>query len=56
MRTLLSVCCLLVASLWLVPATVGASDATDRAEMLENSLQAVEWYTNESVRKALQAE
>lgn len=56
MRTLLSLCCLLVVGLWLVPASVGASDATDRAEMLENSLQAVEWYTNESVRKALQAE
>jgi hypothetical protein len=56
MRTLLLVCCLVFAGLWLVPATVGASDAADRADTLENSLQAVEWYTNESVRKALQAE
>lgn len=56
MRALLCLCCLLVTGLWLVPASVGASDAADRAERLENSLQAVEWYTNESVRKALQAE
>lgn len=56
MRALLLVCCLLLAGFWLVPSTVGASDAADRADMLENSLQAVEWYTNESVRKALQAE
>lgn len=56
MRLLLLFCCLLVAGLWLVPASVGASDAGERAATLENSLQAVEWYTNESVRKALQAE
>lgn len=56
MRSLLLLCALLLAGFWLVPATVGASDVAERAEMLEKSLQAVEWYTNESVRKALQAE
>lgn len=58
MRALLFLSCILVFGLWLAPASVGAdaSTASARAEMLENSLQAVEWYTNESVRKALQAE
>ena len=58
MRVLLILCCFLVAGLWLVPPSVGAdaSSESDRAEHLETSLQAVEWYTNESVRKALQAE
>lgn len=58
MRALLILCCFLVAGLWLAPLNVGAdaSSATDRAEHLETSLQAVEWYTNEAVRKALRAE
>lgn len=58
MRALLFLTCFLVLGLWLAPSSVGAdaSNASARAEMLENSLQAVEWYTNESVRKALQAE
>ncbi len=58
MRVLLFLCCFLLIGLWLAPATVGAdsSSAAERAEMLDTSLQAVEWYTNESVRKALQAE
>jgi len=58
MRILLILGCFLVAGLWLAPISVGAdaSSATDRAEHLETSLQAVEWYTNEAVRKALQAE
>lgn len=58
MRALLILCCFLVAGLWLAPLSVDAdtSSATDRAEHLETSLQAVEWYTNESVRKALKAE
>jgi hypothetical protein len=58
MRALLFLGCILVFGLWLAPSSVGAdaSNAAARAEMLETSLQAVEWYTNESVRKALQAE
>lgn len=58
MRTLLFICCFLVLGLWLAPVSVDAdADHTvERAEALEASLQAVEWYTNESVRKALQAE
>ena len=58
MRVLLFLCCFLVVGLWLVPSTVGAdaNNAVEHAEMLDTSLQAVEWYTNESVRKALQAE
>ena len=58
MRVLLILCCFLVVGLWLAPINVGAdaSSATDRAEHLETSLQAVEWYTNEAVRKALKAE
>ena len=57
MRTLFVVCLLFVAMLGLVPATTGvAADAEQRAQELDKSLQAVEWYTNEMVRKALQAE
>jgi hypothetical protein len=58
MRVLLILCCFLVAGLWLAPINVGAdaSSANEHAEHLETSLQAVEWYTNEAVRKALQAE
>jgi len=58
MRVLLILCGFLLVGLWLAPINVGAdaSSATDRAEHLETSLQAVEWYTNEAVRKALQAE
>lgn len=58
MRTLLILCGFLMLGLWLAPVTVGADDdhTAERAETLEASLQAVEWYTNESVRKALQAE
>lgn len=58
MRVLLFFCCFLVLGLWLAPSTVGAdaSNAGEHAEMLDTSLQAVEWYTNEAVRKALQAE
>ena len=58
MRALLILCSFFVAGLWLAPFSVDAdaSSATDRAEHLETSLQAVEWYTNEAVRKALQAE
>ncbi|HSC74926.1 MAG TPA: hypothetical protein VLB90_01665 [Pseudomonadales bacterium] len=58
MRALLLFGCFLLACIWLAPVTVGADagNATERAEMLDTSLQAVEWYTNESVRKALQAE
>jgi len=58
MRILLFLGFFLLAGLWLLPRSVGAdaSNAVDKAEMLENSLQAVEWYTNEYVHKALQAE
>lgn len=58
MRALLLLGFILLFGLWLAPVAVGAdaSNAAARAEMLETSLQAVEWYTNESVRKALQAE
>jgi hypothetical protein len=58
MRALLLLACILLCGFWLAPVSVGAdaSDAAAHAEMLETSLQAVEWYTNESVRKALQAE
>lgn len=43
---------------WLVHAGEREAAVTqeEQAETLERSLQAVEWYTNESVRKALQAE
>ncbi len=47
----------LAVALGLASVNVGAADSpVEQAEMLENSLQAVDWYTNESVRKALQAE
>ncbi len=36
--------------------TVAVIDPQNHAKVLEESLRAVEWYTNESVRKALQAE
>ena len=58
MRVLAFLCCVVVFSLWLIPRAVGAGGISnvERAENLETSLQAVEWYTNEAVRKALQAE
>lgn len=58
MRALVFLCCIVAAGLWLAPRAVGAGSVSDteRAENLETSLEAVEWYTNESVRKALQAE
>lgn len=61
MRALLFLGFFLLAGLWLLPRSVGAdagnaAEKAEKAEMLENSLQAVEWYTNESVHKALQAE
>ncbi len=34
----------------------GEPNAAERAQSLENALQGVEWYTNESVNKALRAE
>lgn len=48
------ICALLWAALWLVQRHAGVD--TERAQSLENALQAVEWYTNESVNKALRAE
>ncbi len=58
MRIFLLFCCLSVALLSGMARTAGASASSleEQAEVLESSLQAVEWYTNESVRKALQAE
>lgn len=51
-------CGVLLSAFWLVASGVDTLAPTleDQAETLENSLKAVEWYTNESVRKALQAE
>lgn len=46
----------LLAAIWLSSGRVVAQSAAEQAESLESALQAVEWYTNESVRKALQAE
>jgi hypothetical protein len=59
MRIVFFLGCLLLAGLWSVSHNVGADAAPtleERAQSLENALQAVEWYTNESVNKALHAE
>ncbi|HQQ64046.1 MAG TPA: hypothetical protein PLF22_10800 [Pseudomonadales bacterium] len=57
-RTLAFLCLAVLSAFWLSAAGVGTNvpSAEDQAETLESSLKAIEWYTNESVRKALQAE
>jgi hypothetical protein len=55
MRWLLVVSCLFALAVW-YPAREGVANSLADAQALEESLQAVEWYTNEMVRKALQAE
>jgi len=59
MRIVLSLLCLTLilagAAWWLVQRDAN-SNAAAHAQSLENALQAVEWYTNESVNKALRAE
>ncbi len=58
MRILLPLLCLflivLSAVLWWAQRHAGAG--AEHAQSLEKALQAVEWYTNESVNKALRAE
>jgi len=70
-RWLLVFCSVFVAVIWFAPERVvaggivassattdgdAAVDPLSHAQALEEALRAVEWYTNESVRKALQAE
>lgn len=58
MRIFLPLLCLflivLCGALWWAQRHAGAE--AEHAQSLENALQAVEWYTNESVNKALRAE
>jgi tetratricopeptide (TPR) repeat protein len=63
MRWLVFFCSVIVTVIWFAPERVVASsvassevDPQNNAQALEEALRAVEWYTNESVRKALQAE
>jgi hypothetical protein len=63
MRWLVFFCSVIVTVIWFAPERVVASsvaasevDPQGNAQALEEALRAVEWYTNESVRKALQAE
>ncbi len=60
MRIFLLLSCAFLAAVWLMPRSIGADSThvspVERAQSLENALQAVEWYTNESVNKALRAE
>lgn len=63
MRWLVFFCSVIVTVIWFAPERVVASsvatievDPQSNAQALEEALRAVEWYTNESVRKALQAE
>jgi len=59
MRIFLSFLCLavvVVGGVWWFIQRDANSNAAAQAQSLENALQAVEWYTNESVNKALRAE
>lgn len=72
MRWFVLVCSVVLSAVWLLPESVVADNASENknevagslppedtqahAQSLEDSLRAVEWYTNESVRKALHAE
>lgn len=59
MRIFLSLLCLaliLAGGAWWLVQRDANSNAAAHAQSLENALQAVEWYTNESVNKALRAE
>lgn len=57
-RTWACLCLSVLSAFWLTVAGVRANTPSveDRAETLESSLKAIEWYTNEYVRKALQSE
>ena len=59
MRIFLSLCLFLLLACgawWLVQRYHAVDTTAAQAQSLENALQAVEWYTNESVNKALRAE
>lgn len=65
MRWVVLLCSAMFITVWLLPKSVVAgnalaaavsADPQSQAQSLEESLRAVEWYTNEAVRKALQAE
>lgn len=59
MRIVLSLLCVVLivtSGAWWFMQRHASSSAVAHAQSLENALQAVEWYTNESVNKALRAE